>query len=117
MNMSNKASSPEPESSRPGLGVWRALIVGWAVVNIPVITIMLGILLVGVAIEPRVWWVFLAIGFFLGWTWWSYSIPRWRRWALHRGVPADRLQKWAVVVGLTWPKGWILEKTESRIDE
>lgn len=46
-----------------------------------------------------------------------YTISRWRRWAINRGVPRDKLQKWAVSVGLTWPKDSIFEKTESRIDK
>jgi hypothetical protein len=112
--MEKQKSSPHRSSS---LRVWKALLFGWLVVNIPALIIMLGILLPGAFIAPRLWWVFLSIGFVLGWTWWSYAIPRWRRWALNRGAPADRLQKWAVVVGLTWPKGWIFEKTETRLDK
>lgn len=115
--MDKQRLSSQPNSTQPSLGVWRALIVGWLVVNIPVIIIILGILLIGIAIEPHIWWLFLAIGFFLGWAWWSYTIPRWRKWALHRGAPPARLKKWAVAVGLTWPKDPVSEKTESRIDE
>ena len=102
---------------RPALGVWRAILVGWLVVNLPVIFIILGVSLIGVAIDPRGWQPSLIAGAFLGWVWWSYTIPRWRRWALRRGAPADKLQRWAVVAGLTWPKGWIFERTESKSDE
>jgi hypothetical protein len=49
--------------------------------------------------------------------WWSFTIPRWRRWAIRRGASADKLQKFAVVVGLTWPKGSVFEKTEMKIDK
>jgi len=42
-------------------------------VNVPVILIMIGVLLMGVAIEPKVWWLFLSIGFFLGWTWFIHD--------------------------------------------
>ena len=87
------------------------------VVNVPVILIMIGTLLVGVVLKRDLWWAFLIVGFALGWAWWSYTVPRWRRWALRRGAQPARLQRWAVAVGLTWPKGWIFEKTESRIDE
>ena len=104
-------------TSRPSLGVSRAILVGWLVVNLPAIFIMLGVLLVGAAIEPRGWWLSLIAGFSLGWAWWSYTIPRWRRWALNRGVPADRLRRWAVAVGLTWPRGWVFERTESKMKE
>lgn len=109
--------SAEALSSKPVLGVWRAVLVGWLVVNTPAMIIMLGVFLVGTVIESRLWWLFLSIGFFVGWGWWSYTIPRWRRWALRRGAPAEKLQKLAVAVGLTWPKGWIFEKTEFRIDD
>ena len=115
--MNEETNSPDTHDLKRPLPVWRALIVGWLPVNIPVLIIILGILLVGVTIEPRIWWLFFAIGFFLGWTWWSLSIARWRKWALNRGAPADRLQKWAVAVGLTWPKGWVFEKTEIRSDD
>src|SRR5687767_3115341 len=106
-----------PPSSKPPLGVWRAVFVGWLVVNTPAMIIVLGIVLVGMMREPKLWWLFLSIGFFVGWGWWSYTIPRWRRWALKRGAPAEKLQKLAVAVGLTWPKGWIFEKTEFRVDD
>jgi hypothetical protein len=104
--MNEQEPSSNPNDSRKPLSVWRALVVGWLLVNIPVIVIMLGILLIGIA-----------IGFFLGWTWWSFTIARWRKWAINRGAPPARLQRWAVAVGLTWPKGWVLEKTEIRPDE
>ncbi len=54
----------------------------------------------------------LFLGAVLAWPWWSVSVPRWRRWALARGVNAKQLQKAAVSTGLVWPKGWIFEKTE-----
>ena len=113
----DEQSSSAPASSPQTLSVWKAILVGQLFVTIPVFIIMLGILLLGVTIERDLWWLFLAIGFFLGWTWWSYTIPRWRRWALTRGAPADKLQKWGVATGLTWPKGWIFEKTEAKIDD
>jgi hypothetical protein len=115
--MNEETNSARSNDSKRPLPVWRALLAGWLLVNIPVLIIMLGILLVGATIEPRIWWLFLAIGFFLGWTWWSFTIARWRKWALNRGAPPDRLQKWAVAVGLTWPKGWVFEKTEVRNDD
>ena len=100
-----------PPSNEP-LSVWRALLVGWLWVNIPATVIIVGVLFVGAFIELRLWWLFLAVGTLLGWTWWSFTIARWRRWSLTRGAPPDRLQKWATIVLLTWPKGWVLEKTE-----
>ena len=90
--MSEETNISSSNNSKRPLPIWRALIAGWLLVNVPVLVIMVGILLAGVSIEPRIWWLFLAIGFFLGWTWWSFTIARWRKWALNRGAPADRLQ-------------------------
>jgi hypothetical protein len=115
--MNEQTSSSERVTKGRSLSVWRALIVGWVWVNIPAVIIILGTLFIGAFIELRLWWLFLAIGGFLGWTWWSFTIARWRKWAVTRGAPPDRLQKWAVAVGLTWPKGWIFEKTEIQPDE
>lgn len=78
---------------------------------------MLGSLVIGFAIEPKVWWLFFSVGFILAWTWWSRSVPRWRRWAHHRGADPDRLQKWAVLTGLVWRKGSVFEKTEDKLDD
>lgn len=106
-----------PVSSKPTLGILKAIMVGWLVVNIPAIAIMLASLLIGFAIEPKAWWLFFSVGFILGWTWWSRSVPRWRRWAHNRGANPDRLQKWGVITGLVWRKGSVFEKTEQRLDE
>jgi hypothetical protein len=58
----------------------------------------------------------LIFGFVLGWLWWSYSVPRWREWALKQpGINPDELQKAAEVATLVWPKGHFFEKTEFRI--
>jgi hypothetical protein len=46
---------------------------------------------------------------------WSFAIPRWRRWALRRGAPAEELQRLAVAANLVWQKGSIFERTEFRI--
>jgi len=56
------------------------------------------------------------LGFITAWLWWSYAIPRWRRWALRRGVDPKQLQRLAEFK-LVWPKGWFLEKTEFRIPD
>ena len=109
--------SPSSQTSNPSLGMAKAIAVGWLVVNVPAIAIMLGSLLIALAIEPKIWWLFLSVGFILAWTWWSQSVPRWRRWAHHNGANPDRLQKWAVVTLLLWRKGSVFEKTEKRLDD
>ena len=52
------------------------------------------------------------VGFVLAWLWWSLAVPRWRRWALGRGVDPDELQNLAQKVGLVWRRGSFFEKTE-----
>lgn len=112
------------------LSVGKAILIGHLMVNLPVMVIILcaagiGALLAGLAglIEPalaRWFWAIVSIAVIAGsgcaWLWWSFAVPRWRKWALQNGAPADRLQKWAVATGLVWPKGWIFEKTESKVD-
>jgi hypothetical protein len=110
--MNEQSSSAKTATSDHSLSVGQALLVGWLWVNLPAVVIILGVLILGSLIELRLWWLFLAIGGFLGWTWWSFTIGRWRRWSLTRGAPPERLQKWAVIVLLTWPKGSLPEKTE-----
>jgi len=106
--------SPNPNSA---LGVWKAIMIGWLVVNTPALIIMLSILIIGLAIDPRIWWLSLIVGVILGWTWWSYTIPRWRLWAHRKGAQPDKLQRVAVATGLTWAKGSVFEKTEAKIDK
>ena len=117
---------------RKNIGVGKAILIGQLVVNIPVFIIILIISGIGifmalvlVAMIPSLpdWAYFLGImlpviiGASVGWLWWSFSVPRWRRWALQNGAPEDQLQKWAVLTGLVWPKGWIFEKTEFKLKD
>ena len=58
------------------------------------------------------------IGIIAGWLWWSYSVPRWRKWALEQpGVDPNELQAAAEAALLVWPKGHFFEKTEIKIKE
>lgn len=122
----------EPSSSNKQLGVGSAILIGHLAVNLPVLMIMLifsgsGLFLAYLALRQfeRMQMVvatiaFLipaAIGFVTAWLWWSFSVPRWRRWALQNGAPADSLQKWAVLTGLVWPKGSFFEKTEFKLKD
>jgi hypothetical protein len=106
---------PDSESSLGShavLGVGKAVLIGHLIVTVPVLIIILGISFLGRILAPSYSFLFLFVGFILAWAWWSLMVPRWRRWALKNGAPADRLQKWAAATGLVWPKGWIFEKTE-----
>lgn len=54
----------------------------------------------------------MAAGFVIAWLWWSVMVPRWRLWAYERVDDIAELKRAAVAVGLIWPDGWILERTE-----
>jgi hypothetical protein len=94
--------------------VWKAVTVGWLLVNLPILVIIFCISLIGALLVPNGWWIFLFVAFLLGWLWWSFTVPRWRRWAVGRGANPSKLQRWAAITGLVWRKGSIFEKTEFR---
>jgi hypothetical protein len=100
----------------------KAVLVGHLVVNVPVLAI---IALVGWVGNVWVGWrqaygtslpIGWVVGLFAGcavaWLWWSWSVPRWRRWALGQGAAPDQLQRLAAATLLVWPKGSIFERTE-----
>ena len=103
------------ESDFKKLTAARAVLVGHLVVNVPVVAIMCLGGVVGLAFGNAP--VGALVGIVPGWIFWSLAVPRWRRWALARGAPADRTQQIAAATGLTWPKGFVLEKTEARIGD
>ena len=129
----NNASNPQDSSrQKKPLPIAIAILVGQLIVNLPVMLIILGVYGVGIVlllvlvdkVPSLQGWLFLVgilvliiLGPLVGWVWWSFSVPRWRRWALQNGAPEDKLQKWAVATGLVWPKGSIFEKTEFRVKE
>jgi len=130
--MKNIPNTQLPSESSTNIGVGKAILIGQLVVNIPVFIIILSVSGIGILvtlvsfpmIPPLPKWAFflvliipVIIGTAAGWLWWSFSVPHWRRWALQNGAPEDKLQKWAVITGLVWPKGWIFEKTEFKLKE
>ncbi len=88
-----------------------AVAVGTLVVNVPVVAIMIGTAILafrsGLGIAPT-----LILAFLLGWLWWSLCVPRWRLWAYRRVASTSALQRWALGVGLVWPRGSLPERTE-----
>ncbi len=126
----NIESQPLPESKR--IGVVEAILIGQLVINLPILIIFLGVSGIGIffflvffaSLQSFQGWALfvrlltpIIIGGAVAWLWWSFFVPRWRRWALQNGVPEDKLQKWAVITGLVWRKGSIFEKTEFRLKE
>jgi hypothetical protein len=88
-----------------------AVVVGWLVVNVPVIAIFLCSALFAAQSDLNIK-LSLLIAFVAAWTWWSLVLPRWRLWAYERVPSTGALQKWALAVGLVWPRGSFLERTE-----
>ncbi len=127
--MNEASNSQSATTQKKSLNVATAILVGQLVVNLPVLIIILIVSSIGLVVTIFLGNTFpilygfiifgvilsIMIGVTAGWLWWSYSVPRWRRWAHQNGAPKDKLQKWAVLTGLVWPKGWDMEKTEFRI--
>ena len=107
-------------SSDKKLGIGQAVLIGHLIITIPCLVLMLGIIFLGYLVfgfNRAALLVILGIGFVIAWTWWSFYIPRWRRWAHQQGADPDKLQKLALMTGLVWPKGWIFEKTEFKLKD
>ena len=128
----NDVSNPQSlTTQKKTINVGTAILIGQLIVNLPVLIIIFGVASVGIVITIFFGNAFSLLAAFIpfgaiasfilgvaaGWLWWSFSVPRWRRWAHQNGAPEDKLQKWAVITGLVWPKGWDMEKTEFRTKE
>jgi hypothetical protein len=121
--LSNTAVDAGPGSPishyRVNPSVQAAVKKGIRYINYPVPFIMMGIWLVGMVLgdilfhNSLVLLLSFAVGFFAGWFWWSFSAPRWRKWALKQpGVSPEDLQAAAQEAMLVWPAGHFFEKTE-----
>jgi hypothetical protein len=97
--------------------VIHAVKIGFLVVNGPVLGIFLVAGLATLAIAPELLCCCLPGGFVIAWVWWSFSVPRWRRWAIRSGANPEQLQELGVKAYLVWPKGSIFEKTEFKVDD
>ena len=106
--------SPDPQPLRPPtvLSPGLAVFLGHLFVTLPGMILIYGCSLFGQAYMPDTVWVSLLVGFFGAWGWYSFSISRWRRWALARVDQPAHLQNLAELTGLLWPKGSVFEKRE-----
>jgi hypothetical protein len=132
--MEDKSSLQPPLISKKPIGISKAIFLGHLVVNIPALILLLTFMFggiipafllsaqftsfwVGVIVWVSGWIILSIIGILIAWTLWSYSVPRWRKWALQKGATEEELQKWGVITGLLWPKGSAFEKTEFKLKE
>ncbi len=124
------STTSDSQNSNKAIGVGIAILIGQLVVNFPVLIIIIGISAIGILFTAFIdmiistlpsWFIPVGAGIsiiissLIAWVWWSFSVPRWRQWALKNGVPKDELQKWGVITGLVWPKGALFEETEFKV--
>lgn len=93
----------------------KVILIGHLIVNVPVTAII---------VFTAVRCVMAGLSFFagmlirvVGWLYWSFVMPRWRRWALRNGADEDNLYKWSRLTLLTWRKGSAFEKTEMKLKD
>ena len=97
-----------PNNTR--LSTKKAVAIGCVVIGLPSLVITAIVVL---AFSGQIGFTWSALlGIVPGWTWWSFTVQRWRKWASEQGAPPDEVQRVAATIGLVWPKGWIFEKTE-----
>lgn len=103
--------SDDPASPIP---VPLAVARGQRIVNRPVkFLIAAGVVVAVIGFGRSVWFVLaVPLGWIVGWCWWSYAAPQWRRWAAARGADPRALQWYAERAHLLWPKGHWGERTE-----
>ncbi len=102
------------------LSVRAAVDRGHAIINRRVMQIMVALFAGGVAVEVlsnRLYdgAIIVLSAPFAAWIWWSWATPRWRDWALARGVDAQELQRLAEAEKLVWPVGHFFQYTEFRL--
>jgi hypothetical protein len=106
----------DDDSPRP-LSPEEAVRRGKLIINLPISGLIAGLPIIG-ALTGNIAIALsgLALGFVLGWLWWSFSVPRWREWAKRGGADPDRTQRLAEIGRgpLVWTRGSIFEKTEFR---
>ncbi len=96
-----------------GLDAGRAVAIGHLLVTVPVLLVCGTGAVLGRAFGHAA--LGMVVGVAPAWLYWSFAVPRWRRWALRGGAEPERLQRLAAATGLVWPRGWIFGKTEMRV--
>jgi hypothetical protein len=111
-------------SAMQRITVNRAIGIGLLVINVPVMLLMfapMGALLPymsriekaqGLGFAIVLFFASFAAGFVVAWLWWALAVPKWRLWAYRLVIDLPLLRRRAVEVGLTWPDGHFLARTE-----
>jgi hypothetical protein len=103
------------DSKKNSVGAGKAVLLGHAVISLPILIVSVIAMFVGFHVgEVNGAYGGLLIAFVISWVWWSFMVPKWRRWALARGADKRLLHRYAVWSMLEWPHGWLFEKTEFR---
>jgi hypothetical protein len=102
----------------PHLTVRSAILWGLLWVNGPIFPLLLGVPILAFLLAvswqlPSIFiWISIPLGFLAAWSWWSWTLPKWRLWAISRVDDISHLYRRAIEVGLMWPRGHFFEKTE-----
>lgn len=101
------------KEARRSISSGTAIAVGMIAVNLPVFALLLGPGYV-LSLLGHDDWLLWAVpaSFIAAWTWWSFSVPRWRLWAYERVDSTSDVHAKAVQAGLVWPRGSFFERTE-----
>lgn len=103
-----------------GVSVNRALLIGHLIVNVPVLSSILGTPLLTYYFFSlnfiSVWSIPISViaGLGLAWIIWSFMITKWRIWAFENVTNVHELKKRAIEEKLIWEDGNWFEKTEIR---
>jgi hypothetical protein len=89
----------------------KVILIGWLCINIPITIVMLmgGYIAYSIGYNYRIG---VLLSFLPCWTYWSFTIPLWRKWALKECNDEEKLEKYGQLFLLTFKKGSFLSKTE-----
>jgi hypothetical protein len=91
-------------SEGDGISAWKAIAIGHLWISVPGIILFFSVFFTlgslmratGNRLVPALG------GLIVGWVWYAVMAPRWRRWALGKGAPLEKLRSLAILTGLTW---------------
>jgi hypothetical protein len=109
-------TEPMPDSPKK-MSATRAVALGQLMVNVPAVAILLTAIYIGRSLFPDKAIFFAAGGFIVAWLYWSYSVARWHKWAINKGVDQIQLSRLAIMTGLMWKAQLMPGKSDLDNDE